>query len=140
LRKQKLEILLVEDSREHALITKLLFSGCEVEHQIHTVVDGKEALDFLFKRHEHREAKTPDLILLDLDLPIVDGREVLRQVRLSPLLKSIPVLVLSAYATDDGLFPMGFRADSYYEKPASFAHYRALVQEIEDKWLKVLAS
>lgn len=95
-----IEILLVEDNPGDARFLQETLKDCRLQNVLHVVTDGDEALDFLRKTGRHKGAPTPDLVLLDVNLPKVDGPEVLRQMELDPALREIAVVVLVASATD----------------------------------------
>lgn len=139
MRKKALEILLIEDNPDHALLTKVVFSDCSVRHRIRVLGNGEEACKFLLKESPYHEAPTPNLIILDLDLPGKSGAEILQMLKAHSHLAKIPVLVLSAYSPVESLVSSAL-ADCYYEKPPTFQLYRMLAKDIESKWLKPLAS
>ena len=88
-------ILLVEDNEGDILLTMEAFEECNVKTEISVAKNGQEALDFLFKRTKYVDAKKPDLILLDINIPIYNGHEVLQQIKTDPELKKIPVIMLT---------------------------------------------
>src|SRR6202140_5595859 len=95
-----IEVLLVEDSPGDVRLTREAFKDAKVHINLHVASDGAEAMDFLNREGEHAKAPRPDLILLDLNLPKKDGREVLEEIKESSSLKSIPVVVLTTSASD----------------------------------------
>ena len=111
-----IEILLVEDNPGDTRYLQETLKDCRMQNTLHVVTDGDEALAFLRKQGRHESARTPDLILLDIALPKVDGPEVVRQMQLDPLLKDIPVLMLMASKTD-GMFLAGAESAYCASKP-----------------------
>lgn len=133
------EILLVEDSRMDVELTLDAFHEVRLGNRIHVVRDGQEALDYLFGRGRYADRKShplPDLVLLDLKLPKVDGHDVLRQLKQTPRLRRIPVVVLtSSEAEGDRALSYDVGANSYLVKPVSFDGFLDVVQKIGDYWL-----
>lgn len=132
-------ILLVEDNRMDIELTLDAFRERRLNNHIHVAPGGQEALDYLLGRGEHgdREASPlPDLILLDLKMPVIDGHEVLRQIKLTPQLKRIPVIILSS-SREEGDRAMTYDngANSYLVKPVSFEGFLDVVQQIDHYWL-----
>ena len=111
-----IEILLVEDNPGDTRYLQETLKDCRMQNTLHVVTDGDEALAYLRKQGPHESARTPDLILLDIALPKVDGPEVVRQMQLDPLLKDIPVLMLMASKTD-GMFLAGAESAYCASKP-----------------------
>ena len=132
LKKKPITILLVEDEPAHAEIVRRNLSSMPVEHRLIHVGDGQLALDYLFRQDRHADPETsprPDLILLDLRLPKVDGLEVLRQIKEDKELMSIPMIVLTTSAADSDLaaaFRLG--AESYQLKPVNFEGFTELME------------
>jgi CheY-like chemotaxis protein len=132
-------ILLVEDTRMDIELTLDAFRERRLDNTIHIARGGQEALDYLFGRGEFadREAHPlPDLILLDLKMPVVDGHEVLRQIKQAELLKRIPVVVLSS-SKEEGDLALSYDngANSYLVKPVSFEGFLEVVQHVHGYWL-----
>ena len=117
-------LLLVEDDFEHLRLTRYIFRTRNIPGVVHVTRDGQEALDFLYHRGVHRDAgkaPRPDLILLDLNIPRVNGREVLRIIKADPGLREIPVIVLSSSdREEDVLFARATGAAAYISKAAGF--------------------
>jgi two-component system, chemotaxis family, response regulator Rcp1 len=131
-----IEILLVEDSPSDADLTMESFSDSKVINNLHLVVDGMEALDFLYKRGKHTEAVRPDLILLDLNLPKKNGMEVLEEIKENRDLKTIPVVILTtSSAEQDILKSYKLHANSYMTKPVDFEQFVLVIKSIENFWL-----
>jgi len=131
-------ILLVEDNPDDEALTLRAFAKNNIGNRIVVVRDGAEALDWLFKRGQHPRRSDPDpqLILLDLKLPKVDGLEVLRQIREDPRTKLLPVVILtSSKEESDLLRGYELRANSYIRKPVDFARFVESVRELGMYWL-----
>ncbi|WP_422356109.1 response regulator [Roseivirga pacifica] len=135
----KFRILLVEDSLEDIVLTKLAFSKSNVPAEIDVVNDGEECLSFLRKEEPFTDAKVPDLILLDLNMPKLNGKQVLEVVKTDPELKHIPTVVLSTSKRKVDVEESYERfANSYLAKPIDFNEFLDLVKEIETFWLKIV--
>ena len=131
-------ILLVEDNPDDEALTLRAFAKNNIGNRIVVVRDGAEALDWLFKRGQHagRGEPEPQIVLLDLKLPKVDGLEVLRQMRDDPRTKLMPVVILtSSKEESDVLRGYELRANSYIRKPVDFARFVEAVREIGMYWL-----
>ena len=131
-------ILLVEDNPDDEALTLRAFAKNNMGNRIVVVRDGAEALDWLFRRGTHAERDEPDpqVVLLDLKLPKVDGLEVLRQLRADPKTKFLPVVILtSSKEESDLLRGYELRANSYIRKPVDFARFVEYVREIGMYWL-----
>jgi two-component system, chemotaxis family, response regulator Rcp1 len=131
------EILSVEDSPcDRRLISEFLPS-VKLRCRIHFVEDGEEALDFLRRKPPYTWAPEPDLVLLDLNLPRMDGREVLKVIKSDPALKQIPVIVFSTSAAAfDVLSSYRLYANAYFTKPQDLEGFAQIMKKIEDHWLK----
>ncbi len=133
------EILLVEDSPSDADLTVEALSDGKVLNNLHWVEDGVEALAFLRRQGKYNDAPRPDLILLDLNLPKKDGREVLAQIKVDPQLKLIPVIVLTTSAADRDIFKTyELNANCYVTKPIDLDQFISVVKLIEMFWLAVV--
>lgn len=137
-----MDILLVEDSLNDILITRRAFArGVMSQHRLSVVRDGQEALDFLYRRGafgKDREAPRPDLILLDLNLPRVDGYEVLRTIKSDPHLQYIPVVVLTTSEHEEDIttcYNLG--ANSFVPKPVEYERFLRMIQVLYDYWWDV---
>jgi two-component system response regulator len=129
-------ILLVEDSPSDVAMTVAALREGQIANDMHVAGDGEEALDYLFRRGEFREAPRPDLILLDLNLPKKDGREVLAEVKADDDLKVIPVVVLTTSAAQSDVERMyRVHANSYITKSVGFEPFLSAIQHIEIFWL-----
>jgi len=134
------EILVVEDSPTEALLTQAALRQAKVWHNVHLVEDGEEALAFLHREDPYAHAPRPDLILLDLNLPRKDGREVLAEIKVDPDLRVIPVVVLTT-SKDEGdvLKAYGLHTNCYITKPVDFGQFTEIVQAIAHFWFTVVA-
>lgn len=134
-----IEILLVEDSRADVLITREALTEARLLNTLHVARDGVEAMDFLHKRGQYTSARRPDLILLDLNLPRKNGREVLAEIKADDNLKSIPVVVLTtSSAEEDIIKSYNLHANCYVVKPVGFENFLAAVQSIRHFWFSVV--
>jgi CheY-like chemotaxis protein len=133
------DILLVEDSQSDADLTEEALSDGRVINNLHWVADGVEALAFLRRQGKYADAPRPDLILLDLNLPKKDGREVLAQIKADPSLKRIPVIVLTTSAAErDILKTYELNANCYVTKPIDLEQFISAVKLIEEFWLALV--
>ena len=129
------DILLVEDNPADVDLTREAFEQGEVRSNLHVAVDGIEALRFLRRQGHYSAAPRPDLILLDLNLPKKDGREVLAEIKQDPALRTIPVVILtSSAAEDDVMQSYDLHANSYIQKPANFSRFMDVVKAVETFW------
>jgi len=132
-----IQILLVEDSPGDVSLTRAALAQSRIANELHVVGDGDLALEFL--RSADADHPRPDLVLLDLNLPRTDGREVLTQVKDDPTLRRIPVIVLTSSADEaDVLKSYDLHANSYITKPVDFDEFLAAVHSIEDFWLSIV--
>nr|WP_276515189.1 response regulator [Actinomadura coerulea] len=131
--------MLVEDDPGDELMTREAFEHNKVGNTLQVVRDGAEALDFLYKRGEHADAPRPDLVLLDLNLPKRDGREVLEEIKSDPELASIPVVVLTtSSAEEDILRSYKLHANAYVTKPVDFDQFIKAIRQIDDFFVTVV--
>jgi len=134
-----IEVLLVEDSPGDVRLTREAFKDAKVHINLHVASDGAEAMDFLNRAGTHSGVPRPDLILLDLNLPKKDGREVLEEIKKSPTLKTIPVVILTTSASDaDILRSYSLHANSYITKPVDLDGFLEVVKSIDSFWLSVV--
>ena len=134
-----IEVLLVEDDPGDVLMTREAFEEHKVANRLWVVSDGVSALEFLRKQGEHASAPTPDLVLLDLNLPRMDGREVLAAVKQDPELKHIPVVVLTtSEAEEDVLRSYALHANAYVTKPVDFERFIRVVRDIDEFFVSVV--
>jgi len=133
------DILLVEDSPTDVLLAQEALEQARLLNTLHVVSDGVEAMQFLRRESPYRDAVRPDLILLDLNLPRKDGREVLEEIKNDPVLKRIPVVVLTtSKAEEDVLNAYGLHANCYVSKPVDFEQFTNVVRAIESFWFSVV--
>ena len=136
---QPCEILLVEDSPSDVLMTREALDYAKLRHHLHVVEDGVRALAFLRREGPYAQAPRPDLILLDLNLPRKDGREVLLELKADDQLRTIPVVVLTtSRAEEDVLRAYGLHANCYIAKPVDFMRFAEVVRAIEHFWFTVV--
>jgi chemotaxis family two-component system response regulator Rcp1 len=134
-----IEVLLVEDSLGDIRLTREAFKDAKVHINLHIATDGTKAMAFLMREGEHANVPRPDLILLDLNLPKKDGREVLKEIKESPKLKSIPVVILTTSASDaDILRSYMLHANCYITKPVDLDGFIDVVKSIDNFWLSVV--
>jgi len=134
-----IDILLVEDNPGDIRLTREAFSEAKLRNTLHVCQDGEAALAFLRNQPPYSQAPRPDLILLDLNLPRVDGREVLREIKADPNLKRIPVVVLTTSSADEDVLKVyELAANCYITKPVDFERFIVVVRSIEDFWLTVV--
>ena len=134
-----IEILLVEDSLADVRLTEEAFRDAKVLNHMSVATDGAEAMQFLRREGPHAEAPRPDLILLDLNLPRKDGRQVLQEIKDDPNLRRIPVVVLTtSRAEEDVLRAYDLHANFYITKPVDFLQFISVVRSIEGFWLSVV--
>ncbi|TXE11217.1 response regulator [Algoriphagus aquimarinus] len=131
-------ILLVEDNEGDILLTQEAFEACKVKTEISIAKNGQEALDFLFKKGSYVNAKKPDLVLLDINLPIFNGHEVLRQIKADSILKKIPVIMLTTSSNQKDLDEAyGNHCNSYVKKPLEMSEFLGAILKIEEFWLQL---
>ncbi len=133
------EILLVEDSPTDAMFAREALDYSKVCNNLHTVVDGVEALAFLNREGKYAQVPRPDLILLDLNLPRVDGREVLSKIKSDQRFMVIPVVVLTSSKDEaDILKSYGLHANCYIVKPVDFEKFTEVVKTVENFWFAIV--
>jgi CheY-like chemotaxis protein len=134
-----IDVLLVEDDPGDVLLTKEAFSDNKVNNQLDVVSDGEEALAYLRQEGEHAEARRPDLILLDLNLPRKGGLEVLEDIKADPGLRSIPVVILTTSAADEHILrSYDLHANAYVTKPVDFEQFIRIVRQIDEFFVSVV--
>lgn len=133
------DILLVEDNEDHIVLIKKALKDAGIVNNIYAVTDGQEALDYMYhtgKYTDETKAPRPDLILLDVKLPKVDGFEVLKKLKADPKYKTIPIIMLTTSARDEDIAKGYFHmANSYVTKPVNFEEFIKKVKEIPLYWL-----
>jgi CheY-like chemotaxis protein len=133
------EVLLVEDSPGDVRLTREAFKEGKVHINLRVAPDGAEAMAFLKREGKHAKAPRPDLILLDLNLPKKDGREVLAEIKQNPALKSIPIVILTtSKSEEDILRSYSLHANCYIPKPVTLDGFLTVVKSIEDFWLSIV--
>lgn len=133
------DILLVEDNPADIRLTMEAFKDGKFLNSINVVTDGEEALHYLGKKGKHSNAARPDLILLDINLPKKDGKEVLREIKNDENLKSIPVIILTtSKAEEDVLRTYNLHANCFITKPVELDKFLQVIKSIEDFWLTIV--
>ena len=133
------DILLVEDNPDDVNLNRLAFRQVDIAHQLHVARDGQEAMAFLNRQDDFSEAPRPDLILLDLNMPIKDGRAVLKEVKQDTKLQRIPVIVLTTSDSEtDRLLAYRYNANAYLVKPMDIDELFELVKTLSLFWLKLV--
>ena len=136
---REIQVLLVEDDPGDVLMTREAFADYKVRNQLHVVSDGADAMAFLRQEGDYADRPRPDLVLLDLNLPRMDGREVLEAIKSDPELSSIPVVVLTtSEAEDDVLRSYSLHANAYVTKPVDFERFIEVVRQIDDFFVTVV--
>jgi CheY-like chemotaxis protein len=136
---RSIEILLVEDNEGDARLAKEVMRDSKIRNGLHHVWDGEEAMDYLHRRGKHAEALRPDLILLDLNLPRMDGREVLETIKRHEELRRIPVVILTTSSAEaDILKSYDLYANCYITKPVNMVEFIKVVTAIQDFWLTIV--
>ena len=134
-----IEILLVEDDPGDELITREAFEHNKLKNNLHVAHDGEEGLNFLCRRGQFEDAPRPDLILLDLNLPKYDGRQLLEKIKSDPDLSRIPVVVLTtSSAEEDILRSYELHANAYVTKPVDLDQFISAVRQIDEFFLQVV--
>ncbi|MEZ6244065.1 MAG: response regulator [Phycisphaerales bacterium] len=133
------EILLVDDSDSDVRLTQEALKDAKVQNNLSRVADGIEAIEYLRHEGKYSKASRPDLILLDLNMPRMDGREVLAEIKADPSLKTIPVAILTtSEAESDVLQSYGLHVNCYLTKPVDFEQFIRVVHQIEEFWFTVV--
>ena len=136
---RNIEILLVEDNPGDVRLTQEAFKEGKISNNLSVVKDGAAAIDFLKKNGEYKNSPTPDLILLDLNLPKKNGHEVLEEIRKDPALKMIPVIILTSSEADkDILRAYSLNANCYIKKPVDLDQLLRTVKAIDNFWLEIV--
>jgi len=134
-----IEILLVEDDPGDALITQEALEHSKVLNNLRVLANGEEAISYLRREGEYADAARPDLILLDLNLPRVDGREVLAEIKADPALRRIPVVVLTTSAAEEDILrSYDLHANAYVTKPVDFERFVEVVRKVDDFFFTVV--
>jgi CheY-like chemotaxis protein len=134
-----IHVLLIEDDDGDVLMTREAFEHHKIRNHLHVVQDGEEALQFLHREGPYADAPRPGLILLDLNLPRRDGREVLAELKADPALRVIPVVVLTtSEAEEDILRSYSLHANAYVSKPVDFDRFIDVIRQIDDFFVTVV--
>ncbi|WP_067693445.1 response regulator [Nocardia jejuensis] len=133
------DVLLVEDDPGDELMTREAFEEHNLPSTLHVARDGQQALDFLFRRGEHVNAPRPDLVLLDLNLPIYNGRQILTKIRADADLADIPVVILSTSSTEDDV-TTSYRlfANAYVTKPVELDDFTEAIRQIDEFFARLV--
>ena len=134
-----IDILLVEDNPGDIRLTREVFKEGKVRNNLHVCCDGEEAMDYLQLRGKYANATRPDLVLLDLNLPRKDGRQVLEEVKQDLVLRTIPIVILTTSAAEqDILKSYNLHANCYITKPVDLNQFVRVVNYIQDYWLEIV--
>jgi len=132
-------ILLVEDNDNDVELTRMGFKRSKLMVDLHHVNDGEKCMDFLYKRGEYIDSPTPDLILLDLNMPRKDGREVMTEIAADESLSHLPVVILTTSSDEAEILKFyKLRCSSYIVKPVNFNEFTRVVQTLGDYWFTVV--
>jgi CheY-like chemotaxis protein len=132
------EILLVEDNEDDVLLTRRGFKRAKLRVNLHHVENGCECMAFLRKRGPYANAPTPDLILLDLNMPLMDGRQVMTEIAQDEELRALPVVILTTSSSEADLLDMyKLRCSTYIIKPIDFEQFQRVVAGLQDYWFTV---
>ncbi|WP_372723117.1 response regulator [Novipirellula sp.] len=133
------EVLLVEDNEDDVIITRRGFNKSDLPVNLHRVENGEECMQFLRKTGQYADAPTPDLILLDLNMPVKDGREVLAEIVADEQLRRLAVVVLTTSESDQDLLTMyDLRCSSYILKPVDFKEFQQVIKYIGEYWFTIV--
>ena len=133
------EILLVEDNPADVTLTTEALEDSKMLNHLHVVNDGVEAMEFLHRKGKYENAPRPDLILLDLNLPRKNGREVLEEIRADPSLTIIPVVIMTVSKDEKDIYETyRLHANCYIQKPVKFAEFIEIVKSIETFWFSIV--
>ncbi len=134
-----IEILLIEDNPGDVELTREAFSDSKIRNNVHIVTDGEAALDFLYRRNGYENVVKPDVILLDINLPKRDGKEILNVIKNDAQLKTIPVVILtSSSAERDIVKSYQLHANCYITKPVTLESFMEVAKSVEEFWLGVV--
>ncbi len=133
-----IELLIVEDDPGDVLLTREALSGSRIPHNLRVVEDGEAAVAYLRQEGEHAEAVRPDLVFLDLNLPRLDGREVLARVKSDPQLRTIPIVILTtSESQEDVRRSYDLHANAYVTKPVDLEDFTRIVRQVDEFFLSV---
>ncbi|MFD2696594.1 response regulator [Mesonia sediminis] len=135
---RKVNVLLVEDNEGDILLTQEAFEESKVQADLSVVRNGQEALDFLFKRKDYEDAQRPDIILLDINIPIYNGHEVLQQIKTDEQLKTIPVIMLTTSNNQEDVKKCYEQhCNTYIVKPLDMEEFLEVILKIDQFWLQL---
>ena len=133
------EILLVDDNQDDVFLTRRAFKGVRMPVSLHHVDNGAKCLAYLRKEPPYADASTPDLVLLDVNMPVMDGHEVLEEINADEALRHIPVVVLTTSAEESDISGMyHLRCNSYVTKPVDFEKFQRMVHQLTEYWLDLV--
>lgn len=136
---KSVHILLVEDNEGDILLTREALEDSKIINTLSVVRDGQEALDYIFLRKNYKEAKSPDLILLDINLPLKNGHEVLQIIKQDDTTKHIPVIMLTTSSSErDISLSYQYHANCYITKPVEIDNFLEAIATIEHFWLQIV--
>ncbi len=136
---ETIDILLIEDNPGDVRLTKEALKDAKVMNEVYVVQDGVEAMQFLTKKGSYEKMPMPDLILLDLNLPRKDGREVLAEIKQDPKLKHIPVVVLTTSKADEDIIrTYNLHANAYITKPVDLNQFIQIMHTLQDFWFSIV--
>jgi CheY-like chemotaxis protein len=136
---QHIEVLLVEDDPGDEMMTREAFEENKIGNRLHVARDGEQALDFLYRRGEHADAPKVDLVLLDLNLPKYDGRQILEQIRSDPELTHTPVVILTTSSSEEDILrSYKLHANAFVTKPVDVNQFISAVRQIDEFFLSVV--
>ncbi|MBI5681176.1 MAG: response regulator [Methanobacterium sp.] len=134
-----IEILLIEDNLGDIRLIEEVFKDAKIDNKMQVALDGEKAMKMLRREGEYSQASRPDIVLLDLNLPRKDGREVLKEIKEDKSLKCIPVIILTtSTAEEDIIETYKHNANCYITKPFDFDHFIKVISNIEDFWLNIV--
>jgi chemotaxis family two-component system response regulator Rcp1 len=134
-----IEILLIEDNLGDIRLIEEVFKDAKIDNKMQVALDGEKAMKVLRREGEYSQASRPDIILLDLNLPRKDGREVLKEIKEDKALKCIPVIILTTSTAEEDLIETyKHNANCYITKPFDFDHFIKVISNIEDFWLNIV--
>jgi CheY-like chemotaxis protein len=135
-----IDVLLIEDDPGDILITREAFEHHKIRNRLHVARDGQEGLDFLYQRGAHEGVQRPDLVLLDLNLPKYDGRQLLELVKSDPELCHIPIVVLTTSAAEEDILrSYRLHANAYVTKPVGFNEFMDVIRQIDEFFVQVVS-
>jgi chemotaxis family two-component system response regulator Rcp1 len=138
---KEVEVLLVEDNQGDILLTKEAFINWKIRNNIVTINDGEEAICYLKRQKQYEEVGIPDIVILDINLPKIDGKEVLKFIKSSNELKHLPVVIFTSSCYDGDLKEIKeSKADHYLVKPADLSSYFDAIRNIQNFWMNRLKS